>query len=95
MEIARMLVETGADVNATEMKYTADGKSLGPPSTALSVTIMNDDVKLARYLINAGADVNQSFICAGFPLESTARKNQPKLLELLLKQGAHVNPIHE
>lgn len=95
VEIARLLVEAGADVNATGVGHTADGRSISPPSTALSVAIMNGDVKLARYLISAGADVNKSSICEGTPLESAARRNHRELLELLLKQGAHVDPVHE
>ncbi len=50
LDSARVLVEAGADINAT----AADGKN------ALGLTIFNGGYALADYLVDAGIDVNQA-----------------------------------
>ena len=77
------------------MGFSANGTPIGSPFTALGVAVMNDDVKLAQYLISAGADVNLRSIYEGTPLESAARRNHRELLELLLEQGARVNSVRD
>lgn len=84
LEVARMLVEAGADVNK------AGGDREKAPSTALCQAVRKHDVKLARYLISAGADVNLVPFYES-PLEMAAHGKQRELLELLLEHGAHVN----
>lgn len=96
VEIARMLVEAGADVNAIITKYchTSSGFGLCPSGhTALCAAVGRNDVNLARYLINAGANVNlPSKYCSSL-LASAAYFNYTELVELLLDQGAPVNQV--
>ena len=84
VEIARMLIGAGAALNGIGEPYGSDR------CTALCAAVRRHDVKLARYLINAGADVNLATRDVS-PLEMAASEKQRELLELLLKHGAHVN----
>lgn len=83
-EIARILVEAGADVNAEESQRE------GP---LLIRAALRRDVELARYLISAGARVNVAADLHGTPLMLAARGDQIELLQLLLEQGADANVI--
>lgn len=105
VEIARILVEAGADVNAKG--YYPGWPGHEGHYTALCLAGRKHDVKLVRYLISAGANVNlpsctssgtplnQPPLLHGTPLEMAARFNQRELLKLLLEHGAHVNRVQE
>ena len=84
VDIARILVEAGADVNSEESKRE------GP---LLVMAAMRRDVNLARYLIGAGAHVNVSAEYYGTPLMLAAGGDQIELLQLFLDHGADVNII--
>lgn len=86
-EIARILIEPGADVNALGLVHAS---SLVPVS-ALVGAVKRGDVGLARYLISAGAHVNLS--SHPTPLICAACGDQIELLQLLLEKGAHVNHV--
>lgn len=58
VEIARMLVEAGAVVNAKGLARSIDDPGKWSVYTALCGAVWRNDVKLARYLISVGADVN-------------------------------------
>lgn len=91
VEIARTLVEAGADVNAVGPAIVIDGTFIGM-TTALCAAVWKHDVKLTRYLISAGANVNLTFDC-GTPLEVAACRNQRESFELLLELDAFVNQV--
>lgn len=95
VEIARMLVEAGVDVNAfgTTKFADSDREMDGFPLTALCVAVRNNDVNLARYLISAKADVNLGNHFCGSPLRLAASGQRRELFELLLKHGAHVKGV--
>lgn len=94
VKIARMFVEANADVNEQEIARHNYSFSTDFIHTALCLAVARHDVKLTRYLISVGADVNRRFAC-GTPLAVAAWENQKELLELLLKQGADVNRFED
>jgi len=85
LDIVRLLLEFGADVNATA-EYR---------SPALLVAMQSHEVNLdlVRVLVEAGADVNARDKSYNTPLNSAFRWNQDVLsvVELLLAHGADVN----
>lgn len=76
-EIARILIESGADVNA-ESYY-------GRRPLHLAVT--NGQLDIVRLLLDRGADINAASIHDGTPLQLAAKKGQEEMVRLLLDRG--------
>ena len=68
IEIVKLLIEKGADVNVTiekgyDVKFNKNGSStrIFPESTPLHVAFLNNHLKIAKLLIENGADVNARY----------------------------------
>lgn len=79
LPMLRKLVKHKADINAQDVK----GR------TALYLSINAGHLEIPRELVKAGCNVNlgSSF---GYPLSAAITKCRPEMVELLLKNGAHV-----
>jgi len=93
VDIAQMLVEAHADVNAISIHGPGTWK--GP---ALLEAVARGDVAVARYLISIGAGVNmvgENLAGARIftPLALAANGDQVELVQLLLEEGANVNAV--
>ncbi len=82
-EVVRLLLEAGADVNAT------GDDVLRGRATALSLAVRRPDV--AKLLIDAGAVMNARDSSGETPLMSAASDGSSESVQLLLKAGAEVN----
>jgi ankyrin len=99
LEITRMLVEAGADVNKTEANAI----------TPLVVAINNNKFPVARYIVDHGADLNAADWYGRTPLWSAVetrnmdihnatfahnvdRDGALELIQILLERGADPNP---
>ncbi|KAF5253382.1 hypothetical protein FANTH_1699 [Fusarium anthophilum] len=78
MQRCQLLLAAGADVNA----YIQ--------STALESAVANNDMKLAKLFIEAGANVNDSTF-GETVLQREVQKSNTDLVKLLVKAGADVN----
>lgn len=83
LEIARFLVERGAEVNARSSSETG--------STVLSFALEGKSPQLAAFLIDHGADVNGKAKNGQTPLHYAAAYGLNDFLELLLYRGADPN----
>ena len=81
-EVAELLIDKGADVNAKDNKY---GR------TPLFFTSIYRQKEIAELLIAAGADVNAKTAGGGTPLNAAALKGYKEIAELLIAEGADVN----
>lgn len=81
--IARLLIEAGADVNATAASH----------ETALKKALYNDpvDLEIMRILLEAGADINAADSYDVTPLIYAAKKCDSSVIEFLLEYGADPN----
>lgn len=79
-EITKLLINAGADVNATD-----DG------STALISAATHGKSETVKLLIAAGADVNAFEGGNSFALQGAAMQGEPESVKLLLAAGANVN----
>lgn len=84
LELAKLLIEKGADVNAKEW----DG------STPLHVVAFNGSLEFAKLLIEKGADVNCKDKNAFTPLHLAA-DDKLEVIELLIEKGAYLNAKNE
>ena len=75
LEIAKMLIKAGADVNA----------AMG---SALKEAVLKNDIEIVKLLIEAGADVH---VDDNWVLKSAAVKGYYEITELLLDQGADIH----
>ena len=97
-EVIRILIENGADVNAT-VRYIFFGdktkyiERLGYTPWMLAVRY-NPNPEVLRVLIENGADVNSVDIYGYTPLMLAAEKNaKPEVTRFLIERGANVNAI--
>jgi cytohesin len=82
VEIARLLIEKGADVKATE---SLDG-------TPLNIAAYRGPVEMVRLLIDAGADLHSIRSRENAtPLHSAASCGNVEIVQALIKAGAKVN----
>ncbi len=79
-DIAKMLLDYGADINQTI--------SSSNPSSLLLHLIYSNNVQSVRFLLENGADPNHDECLSG-PIWG----NQPEILSLLLEHGANANQI--
>ncbi|HKQ37252.1 MAG TPA: ankyrin repeat domain-containing protein [Verrucomicrobiae bacterium] len=77
----KALVETGADVNATN----------GYGVAALSLACQNGDTEIVELLLEHGANPNTALRGGETALMTAARTGKPGPVEALLKRGAEVN----
>lgn len=106
-KLARILLEAGADVNTpiiclslyetfplyAEVSNYGDGYLLSTMGNALQIAVLRQNQKLAKLLLDAGADVNAA---ASKPdgktaLQAAVEKGDKYLVKCLLEAGANVN----
>jgi ankyrin repeat protein len=83
-EIAKLLVEHGADVRAR-------GDNLGIDRTALHGFAENGNAEMVAYLIKHNADVNATDMDGRTPLHLAARWGYVEVAKVLIDGGANVN----
>jgi ankyrin repeat protein len=89
LEVVRLLLESGADVNST-MKPGGAGK------TALMEAAARNQGEMVNLLIAAGADVNQQESASGLSaLSFAARLSENQIIKILLAHGADPNVADE
>jgi ankyrin repeat protein len=81
LDLARMLLAAGADVNAA----TREGV------TPLSVAAVNGSARMTGVLLEAGANANAVMPEGETILMTAARTGRPEVIETLLRHGADVN----
>ena len=72
----------GADINAGDNEFGI---------TALSWAVLLDDAKIAKFLIEKGAEVNANSRDGSTPLHSAAFLGRAEIVELLIQKGADAN----
>lgn len=80
--IARLLVDSGADVTLREYRTTE--------MTALLYAVQNGSAELAAYLLDHGADVNECDVRLETALYKAVTEQHQELVGLLLERGADV-----
>ncbi|HKQ97109.1 MAG TPA: ankyrin repeat domain-containing protein [Candidatus Polarisedimenticolia bacterium] len=85
-ELAALLLERGADVNARSKSAT-----IGPENTPLHAACANKQVEVARLLVERGADVNARDGSGFTPLALAANSKSDVLMLLLLENGARAD----
>ncbi len=100
VEVAKLLVSKGVDVNVVNKDKRAFADSIGyfwlenlnvtDKLTPLHQAAIRGNLKMVKFLVNNGADVNAKFLGAN-PLHFAAKKNHTKVMEYLIKKGADVN----
>ena len=73
----------GVDINAGDTEFGV---------TALSWAALLDNVEIANFLIEKGADVNAKSRDGSTPLHSAAFLGHTEIAELLIQKGANVDP---
>jgi ankyrin repeat protein len=104
MKLATLLIEKGADIMANGTKRTGVGLSTEANATysylgkglpvrieasALHAACANGHCKVARMLLQNGADPEQSIDNSGTPLAVAAFEGQLEVMELLLQSGSN------
>ncbi|KAL7911329.1 ankyrin repeat-containing domain protein [Trichoderma velutinum] len=102
-ECVRVLIEAGADVNATmEWDYSCCGQNLTPLHLAVQKTrttfghwgsLDKSEEILTKVLLAAGADPNIGTDTGNTPMH-IANPEKPQLLEMLVAYGANVNTVN-
>jgi len=98
LELARSLIEAGANVNKTYKTYKTFTRSLSALQLAIHNGQQTDklvNIELVRILVSAGAEVNPKDEPKGFsnvpPLFSAAWLGHVELVDFLISAGADVN----
>ena len=86
LKIARLLIQSGADVNARA--YSRGG---GPLHSAGTLFDLESDGGFTELLIESGADVNVRTEEGASPLHFAVIKGSVKTVDLLINNGADVN----
>jgi ankyrin repeat protein len=81
MEIVRLLLDKGADINAQGGEY----------GTALHAAVLQGEMEIVRLLLDKGADVNAQRGPYGAALQAAAWRGITKIVRLLLDKGADVS----
>ena len=91
VEVVRFLIERGANVNAQTLNIHPDYYG---GASALIDSVKREDIPLevARFLLDAGADVETSDAAGNTPLMWASRASLD-LVRLLLERGANVNAV--
>ena len=100
VEIVRLLVDAGADVNHALPEHPLSGKDSGGASV-LSVAVNKESVEIVRLLVDAGADVNYvlpgKFLGPGSRGSTVLLKavglGNEQIVRLLVDAGANVNYV--
>ena len=83
LQTVKEQLENGVDINAGDSEFGV---------TALSWAALLDDTKIAKFLIEKGADVNAKSRDGSTPLHSAAFLGHAEIAALLIQKGADVNP---
>jgi uncharacterized protein len=83
-EMVKLLIAAGAEVNSTDPSIYKL-----PLANAVRLSDPEDRYKIAKLLIDAGADVNKGYF--GTPLKESVSLKDVRLVELLIASGADVN----
>ncbi|KAF5690237.1 ankyrin protein [Fusarium circinatum] len=81
LEIAKLLIEAGADINASRSR-----------TTALESAVDNNNTRLAILLVEAGANVEASSVGTSVLQLAVSNKNV-ELVEYLINEGADINAL--
>lgn len=86
LEIAKILIDAGADVNSRSTNYD---------QSVLHYAVSNKDISMIQYLLSHGADVNIEDESKGTPIHNAVGhvkwENYLDVVEILLKNNANVN----
>jgi ankyrin repeat protein len=85
-EIAAMLLDAGADINARNRH-----KFAGPGNSPLSAAVYQDRRDVVKLLIERGADLNQGDNAGWRPIHLAAANGRLKTARMLLEAGASTN----
>ncbi len=84
-DVARTLIEAGADLNATDDMNR----------TPLINSLENENIEIAKLLIASGADVNKPSKYGEIALNEAIRLNYTEISQMLIKSGADVNAMDQ
>ena len=83
LQAVKEQLANGVDINAGDNEFGV---------TALAWAALLDDMEIAKFLIEKGADVNAKSRDGSTPLHSAAFLGHAEIAELLIQKGADVNP---
>ena len=83
LRVVKEQVANGVDTNAEDSEFGV---------TALSWAALLNEAKIAKFLIEKGADINTKSRDGSTPLHSAAFLGRAEIAELLIQKGAEVNP---
>jgi len=90
LEMANFLIYNGAEADHVHAGVFSGGPSSVLYSAIRHISISKPDDRMAKLLIDAGADVNIGHL-SQMPLHLAVTKGTPKLVEELIKKGANIN----
>jgi len=99
IELCRLLIDNGADVNKTCLDMTNRGqRSIYNPLSCITCSLREDACDIMELLLKSGADPNATFLHKSTDVNDTVTPviyailwNEPKKLSILLKNGAKAN----